>query len=40
MTQKEIEEFLADTKVYVNGKSREIQETDNGLKTVILGKHL
>lgn len=26
MTQKEIDNFLADTKVYVNGKSREIQE--------------
>lgn len=26
MTQKEINEFLANTKVYVNGKSREIQE--------------
>lgn len=26
MTQKEIDKFLADTKVYVNGKSREIQE--------------
>ena len=26
MTQKEIEKFLADTKVYVNGKSKEIQE--------------
>lgn len=26
MTQKEIEKFLANTKVYVNGKSREIQE--------------
>lgn len=25
MTQKEINEFLADTKVYVNGKSKEIQ---------------
>lgn len=26
MTQKEIEKFLANTKVYVNGKSKEIQE--------------
>lgn len=26
MTQKEIEKFLAKTKVYVNGKSEEIQE--------------
>lgn len=26
MTQKEIEKFLGNTKVYVNGKSREIQE--------------
>lgn len=26
MTQKEIDKFLADTKVYVNGKSKEIQE--------------
>lgn len=26
MKQKEIEKFLANTKVYVNGKSREIQE--------------
>ena len=26
MTQKEIDKFLANTKVYVNGKSREIQE--------------
>ena len=26
MTQKEINKFLANTKVYVNGKSREIQE--------------
>lgn len=26
MTQKEIDKFLADTKVYVNGKSEEIQE--------------
>ena len=26
MTQKEIDNFLADTKVYVNGKSRAIQE--------------
>lgn len=26
MTQKEIEEFLDNTKVYVNGKSKEIQE--------------
>lgn len=26
MTQKEIDEFLANTKVYVNGKSKEIQE--------------
>ena len=26
MTQKEIHEFLANTKVYVNGKSKEIQE--------------
>lgn len=26
MTKKEINEFLADTKVYVNGKSKEIQE--------------
>lgn len=26
MTQKEIYEFLANTKVYVNGKSKEIQE--------------
>lgn len=26
MTQEEIDKFLADTKVYVNGKSKEIQE--------------
>ena len=26
MTQKEIDKFLANTKVYVNGKSKEIQE--------------
>ena len=26
MTQKEIDKFLADTKVYVNGKSKEIQK--------------
>lgn len=26
MTQKEIEKFLTETKVYVNGKSKEIQE--------------
>lgn len=26
MTRKEIDEFLADTKVYVNGKSKEIQK--------------
>lgn len=26
MTQKEINNFLADTKIYVNGKSKEIQE--------------
>lgn len=26
MTQKQIEEFLANTKVYVNGKSKEIQK--------------
>lgn len=26
MTQKEIDKFLADTKVYVAGKSKEIQE--------------
>lgn len=26
MTRKEIEKFLANTKVYVNGRSREIQE--------------
>ena len=26
MTRKEINEFLANTKVYVNGKSKEIQE--------------
>ena len=26
MTQKEIEKFLANTKVYVNGKSKELQE--------------
>lgn len=26
MTQEEIDEFLANTKVYVNGKSKDIQE--------------
>ena len=30
MTQKEINEFLANTKVYVNGKSKEIQRIKEG----------
>lgn len=34
MTQKEIDKFLANTKVYVNGKSKEIQE-----KLFSLGYH-
>ena len=29
MTQKEIDKFLANTKVYVNGKSKEIQREFN-----------
>lgn len=44
MTQKEIDKFLANTKVYVNGKSKEIQEKlfslgyswDNDIKSTVV----
>lgn len=39
MTQKEINEFLANTKVYVNGKSKEIQEKLFSLGYKLWGGH-